>query len=221
MAGTKSATSAKRPAKTRAYSSQRRQAQARQTRTDIVQAAIKAFGANGWSGTTLTAIAAEAGVAVETIYSAFGTKKALLREALDASIAGDTAPIAVADRPEYARLSEGPVRDRIRAGARLQRDTMVRAARVWRAARDASVSDVELAEWFAVQEEARRGQHQDSLARILGRPIDGEQLDLIWVMLSPDAYLRLREARRWSDARYERWISRAVLALAGDLPEFE
>lgn len=136
-------------------------------------------------------------------------------------MAGDTAPIPLSERPEYARLSAGTIRDRIRAGARLQRDAMVRAARVWRAVRDASVSDPETAEWFGEMENNRRRQHQDSLDRMLGRTLDGEQLDLIWVILSPDTYLRLREARRWSDARYERWISRAVLALSGDLPDFE
>jgi hypothetical protein len=38
-------------------------------------------------------------------------------------------------------------------------------------------------------------------------------------MLGQEVYLKLREERGWSAARYERWVSRAVLALAGDLPD--
>jgi hypothetical protein len=68
-------------------------------------------------------------------------------------------------------------------------------------------------------EKRRRAQNQDSLRLIIGRTVQGEQLDLIWAMLGQEVYLKLREERGWSAARYERWVSRAVLALAGDLPD--
>jgi len=220
MATAKTGSARKAASKTRTYSSARRQAQAQQTRSDVIQAAIRLFGENGWSGTTLAAIAAEAGVAVETVYSVFGTKKALLQEAMDASIVGDAAPVPLAERPEYQRLGTGPTADRIRAGARLQRDAMARSARVWRALREAAAADREIAAWCAEAEKRRRAQNQDSLRLIIGRTVDGEQLDLIWAMLGQDVYLNLREQRGWSAARYEKWISRAVLALAGDLPDF-
>ena len=42
---------------TRPYSSTRRQAQAAQTRADVLDAAIALFNERGWSGTTLAAIA--------------------------------------------------------------------------------------------------------------------------------------------------------------------
>jgi Bacterial regulatory proteins, tetR family len=44
----------------------------------------------GPHGTTLAGIAAEAGVAVETIYTGFASKKALLLEAMNVAIVGDT-----------------------------------------------------------------------------------------------------------------------------------
>ncbi|HEY7007461.1 MAG TPA: TetR family transcriptional regulator, partial [Jatrophihabitantaceae bacterium] len=75
---------------TRTYSSDRRRRQAEQTRADVLRAAVTLFSTSGWSATTLAAIAAEAGVAVETVYSGFGSKKNLLREAIDVSIVGDT-----------------------------------------------------------------------------------------------------------------------------------
>jgi hypothetical protein len=68
-------------------------------------------------------------------------------------------------------------------------------------------------------EEGRRAQHQDSFQRILGRKLGNRQLDLVWALLSPEVYLKLVDERGWSARVYEQWISRAVLALAGDLPE--
>ncbi len=57
-----------------------RQRQAAETRRQIVRAARRLFVAAGYAGTTVEAIAAEAGVAVATVYKAFGTKAAIARE---------------------------------------------------------------------------------------------------------------------------------------------
>ena len=59
------------------YHSPLRARQAAETRRTIVDAAIKLFGERGWAATTLPLVAAEAGTAVDTIYSAFGTKSGL------------------------------------------------------------------------------------------------------------------------------------------------
>jgi AcrR family transcriptional regulator len=221
MATTKATKRSPATQQTRGYSSQRRRAQALQTRNDVIAAAILLFSEHGWSGTTLAAVAAEAGVAVETVYSTFGSKKALLRAAMEASIVGDTEPIPMAERPEYHRMGTGPLADRIRAGTRVHSKAMERSARVWRAMREAAAADDEVAGWCAELEMARREQNRDSLRLILRRTLDGEQLDLIWALLSTEVYLKLREERGWSVRRLERWIARGVLALAGELPEFE
>jgi len=44
----------------------------------IVASARALMGRQGWAATTIDAIAAEAGVAPQTIYAAFGNKRALL-----------------------------------------------------------------------------------------------------------------------------------------------
>jgi AcrR family transcriptional regulator len=54
----------------------------------MVRAAYDLFCANGYLGTTISAVAQEAGVAVPTIYYTFGTKAVLLDEALGAAIVG-------------------------------------------------------------------------------------------------------------------------------------
>jgi AcrR family transcriptional regulator len=54
----------------------------------MVKAAYKLFCSNGYLGTTINAVAKEAGVAVPTVYYTFGTKAALLAESMGAAIVG-------------------------------------------------------------------------------------------------------------------------------------
>jgi AcrR family transcriptional regulator len=58
------------------------------TRRRMVKAAHDLFCSNGYVGTTISAVAREAGVAVPTVYYTFGTKAALLGEAMGAAIVG-------------------------------------------------------------------------------------------------------------------------------------
>ncbi|MGH9133320.1 MAG: TetR/AcrR family transcriptional regulator, partial [Ilumatobacteraceae bacterium] len=76
------------PPTRRPYRSTRRKQQAARTRSDVLAAAVRLFAEHGWSGSTLAAIAREADVAVETVYGAFGSKKGLLRAAMDVAVVG-------------------------------------------------------------------------------------------------------------------------------------
>src|ERR1700730_612604 len=75
--------------------------QALEPRRQIIRAARRLFVSLGYVGTTVEAIAAEAGVAVATVYQAFGTKAAISRTRSDlldeeASAAEYTERIALA-----------------------------------------------------------------------------------------------------------------------------
>ena len=81
-----------------------RRHQALETRRQIVRAARRLFVTLGYVGTTVEAIAAEAGVAVATVYKAFGTKAAIARELNDlideeAGVAAHSERIALASQP--------------------------------------------------------------------------------------------------------------------------
>src|SRR5215468_6442832 len=91
----------KRQAPRRRYESPVREANARRTRAAIVAAASELFTARGYAATSLADIAAAAGVARRTVFAAFGSKPALLRQVLDQALAGDDEPVAVADRPWF------------------------------------------------------------------------------------------------------------------------
>jgi len=82
----------------RRYESTHRQEQARLTRRAILDAAGTLFVDPGYAATPLTAVAAEAGVAVQTVYKTFGSKKALLSALVDVTVAGDDEPVPMAAR---------------------------------------------------------------------------------------------------------------------------
>ena len=84
----------------RKYDSSRRKAQARETRLQIAKAARKLFFARGYAGATIEAIAEEAQVAKETVYTIFKNKRQILAFLLDISVGGDDQPVRILDRPE-------------------------------------------------------------------------------------------------------------------------
>ncbi len=85
-----------------------RQEQAAGTKLRIADAARKLFSANGYGGTSIDAIAGEAGVAVRTVYSAFGTKREILsfvcEQWLERARARERAAEVLAEPDPVARL---------------------------------------------------------------------------------------------------------------------
>src|SRR5437763_2498856 len=67
-----------------------RRERAAATKRSILHAAHQLFCARGYQGTTMAAIAAEAGVAIQTVYFVFHTKPELLTAVIDAAVLGDT-----------------------------------------------------------------------------------------------------------------------------------
>src|SRR3954453_10707339 len=96
------------PAKPRRrYDSRRRREQAEGTRTAILEAAERQFEAHGYAATTMAAIAAEAGVALKTVYVAFETKAGVLRALWNLLLRGDEADTPVGRRDGYRGAAGG------------------------------------------------------------------------------------------------------------------
>jgi AcrR family transcriptional regulator len=72
----------------------------------VLEAARELFTEHGYVATTIGAIAARAGVSLETVYAAFGNKRSLLAGLLDVAIVGDDAPVPILERtaPVYEVL---------------------------------------------------------------------------------------------------------------------
>lgn len=175
----------------RKYNSTRRTRQAAQTREEVLAAAVQLFDASGWAATTIAGVAAEAGVAVETIYSGFGSKKAVLRAAMDAAIVGDARPIPFADREEAARMGQGDFDERVAAAADVTAAVHERSAGVWRAIIEAAAGDPEIDGWRRDAEAGRRIEVERSLRAILGREPDPTEVDLAFLLFGPEIYLKV------------------------------
>ncbi len=102
---------------TRRYDSTLRRERSRRTRARVVETAGLLFVERGYVGTTIPAIAAEAGVAVETVYRCASGKAGLLADAVRAAVAGgaERAEVPVGQRAAVRRLHEEPDPHRVLA----------------------------------------------------------------------------------------------------------
>ncbi len=210
----------------RSYDATGRQAQARQNRRRIIDAAIGLFSDRGYAGVPLTDIAAAAGVSVQTVYAAFGTKVNLLKHAIDVGLAGDDEPVPVMQRDAAQRMLAEPDPHAVLAmyAARVRAVTE-RAGGLLHAAWAAATSDPAVAALVADLDGQRlRGmtvlaEAIAAKARSAGCLADGitEQdiRDTLWVFNSPQLGGLLRD-RDWSPDRIEAWLTRCWTRLLLD-----
>jgi AcrR family transcriptional regulator len=199
---------------TRAYSSGLRQQYARQTREQVLAAAAELFEESGWAGATVAAIARRAGVAVETVYSGFGSKKQVLREVVDFAVVGDAAPVPLAEREVFSTLGAGELDARVATGVEMLADIHARLAKLWRTVGEAAASDEEIDGWRRQWEAGRRVDVRRSVELILQREIDAVTLDLLWGIFSHEVYGMLVLDRGLDRAQYVERMRTAVTALA-------
>jgi AcrR family transcriptional regulator len=194
-----------------------RQRQAAETKRQIVRAARRLFVASGYAGTTVEQIAAEAGVAVATVYKAFGTKAAIARDLNDlideeAGTAGLTRQIEAETEP--ARLIGLAV-----AQLRAQHE---RCGDIIAAIRSGAAVDATLAEVWA--EGTRR--YDDGMRKLAGklkadsalRPgLTGAQAaGLLSVLCSTEAFAGLTTRHGWTASQWETWTTSALRQLLLD-----
>src|SRR4029079_18326568 len=92
----------------RSYNSPRRREQAAETRREILEAAQRLFELQGYATTTMAASAAEAGVALKTVYVAFETKSGVLRALWNLLLRGGEESTPIADRDWYRAVLAEP-----------------------------------------------------------------------------------------------------------------
>lgn len=203
----------------RPYRSPRRQQQAAATRREILTAAKQLFEAQGYAGTTMNAVAAEAGVALKTVYLAFETKARLLRAVWDFALKGDVDDAPVAERPWYLEVLEEPVPERkLRRLASASCTVKVRIAALLGVIRDAAPGDDEIsALWALIQSDfhANQGEVVATLDRAgaLAPGLDAARAtDILWTLNHPDVWLLLVGQRRWTPAQFETWFADTAVA---------
>ena len=193
-----------------------RQDQARLTQRRIVEAARALLAERGYAATTISAIAAAAGVAVPTVYKSFGTKTAIFKRAYDIAVVGDDEPVPLGARPEAAELMAERDLGRLLTGyASLVTTVNERTAPLLTALLAAAeAGDAELRE-FTASVEAERMAGNEHFARHLGAvdpAIDVDRAkDLLWLYTSPEVYRRLVQQRDWPAAAFRAWLAESLL----------
>jgi AcrR family transcriptional regulator len=202
----------------RRYESPKRQEQARATRRAIVEAARALFLSRGYAGTTIDTVARDAGVAVQTVYAAFGSKHEILKTVIEVAVAGDETSVALLDPDAVKALQAEPdLRRRVRMLAALLRDAQGRTAAMAQVAREAASADIEVGElWRAMQAGRATGMAQAARSLVGDgpppRPLE-EVRDVLYVLTSPEVYQLFVVDRLWTPERYEEWLVEAVEAV--------
>ena len=200
----------------RSYNSPRRREQAAATQADILGAAQRLFDQRGYGATTMSAIAAEAGVALKTVYLAFETKSGVLRALWNRLLRGDDDEAPVAVREWYRKVLEEPDPERkLRLNAHNARVVKERAGVLLGIIRAASQVDPAIAElWDRIQTEFLANQRAvvETLAERNalkpGLSVD-EASDLLWTLNHPVVWGLLVGERGWTPDRFEAWLAGA------------
>ena len=169
--------------------------------------ATRLFTANGWAATGMRDVAREAGVATETVYAHFSSKTGLFRRAMDVAVVGDDAPVALAERPEFAAIAKGSRADRIAAAAMLLTEVNQRTSGFAKVLREAAPTDPVIAEMLRAARERIRVDIAAGAAAVMGRRPTRLERDGLWALLSIEVYLLLVEESGWSIKQYRAWVA--------------
>jgi AcrR family transcriptional regulator len=204
----------------RPYRSTRRQAQARQTRRQILAAARQLFIEKGYSGATIEAIARQAGVAQETIFAAFVNKRNLLSALVDVAVGGDELPVALLERPGPRKVlrQRDPVQQ-LQMFARDIADILERVAPLFEVLRMAAKTEVDIAELLQNLLAERMHNMEVFVGQLaahspLRQGLDATQAaEILWGITSPEIYNLFTVDRGWPKEKYVDWLGDALVQL--------
>jgi AcrR family transcriptional regulator len=196
-----------------------RRERAEQTRLRIIRGAHAEFCVVGYHGATMAGIAKRAGVAVQTVYFVFHTKAELFSDTFDAAVMGDD-PTPPEETTWFAEAVGAPdLRAGVAAFVAGNGAILIRVARLNEVAREARLTDPDIARMWLQREEWRRrgyGAFVQSLADRRGLRPDldvATATDVVLTMLGSGTYLALVDEYGWSHERYLDWITDAASLL--------
>src|SRR5690348_7075136 len=193
----------------RHYNATFRKQQAQATRSRILEASRKLLARGTYSTLTMADIAAEAGVAYQTVYSIFGTKIRLAEALVEAGFSHVPDTLRL-----YDAMFESPEPEQwFRTASRATRLILEPCADLAEFIRESG--DPGLLSGYQQREDARyvaiaksglveRLVESDRLSPQL---TPSEAVAVIWAMSGADLYNQLVFGQKWSAARYEKWLA--------------
>ncbi len=204
----------------RKYDSSRRKEQALQTQRQIVEAARSLFISRGYAGATIEAIAQEAGVAEETVYASFGSKRAILSKLIDVSIVGDDQPIPLLERQGPQKVQHETDQHRqIEFFVNDIYEIMSRVAPIFDIMRVAAKTEPEIAGMLQSMLNARvQGMLVFVRALMKNGPLregltPGEAAETVWMLTSAEVFILFIANRGWTENKYKQWMLNALVKL--------
>jgi TetR/AcrR family transcriptional regulator of autoinduction and epiphytic fitness len=182
-------------------------------RLRMLECARSLFTAQGYPTTTMEQIAAEAGVAVQTMYYTFRTKARLLCEVAELAAAGQHDPAPVMQRPWMVEALSTPSAHRALALAvEHGTDIYERIAPLRPALAAAAATDPYVGKYASDVATGRRAGMGRLIARLaeLGGLRSGlDQVragDLLFVLDSHETFLGLTAQAGWTTQEYKAWL---------------
>lgn len=192
----------------REYRSTLRTEQAEATRQRILDAARGLFARRGYQGATMDHLAAQAGVAIQTLYAAFGSKINLAAAVVDDALAS-------IGLPELARQAGeiGDAEQALRYAAHVNRVVGERLMEL-----DTLLSVVDARAIARVSDRNRERSVSGVVATVLGSPrrrqdiSEDETRDTLVALTATTLYRTLVLERDWTPERYEAWLGDLLVA---------
>ncbi|MBV9917503.1 MAG: TetR/AcrR family transcriptional regulator [Solirubrobacterales bacterium] len=200
----------------RAYDATRRREQARQSRHTVIETAERMFLRDGYSSTTVQAIATAAGVSADTIYKSFGGKPGLIRAIRDRALEGE-GPVPAEQRSDEIQQREADPRTIINAWGRFVAELAPRASPILLLVRDAAASNPEVRALEDELDADRLKRMTDNARRLRngGHLRSGLSVanaaDILWTYSSPELYELLVMRRGWTPKRYGAFVAEAMI----------
>jgi len=201
----------------RQYDSSLRKEQARQTRMRMLDAAQRLFADRGYAATTIETIASNAGVAVDTVYANFGSKRGLLSALVDVRVGGDDQPVELLDRAGPQAVRNEPDQKRQIALFAADVSAIIERARpVDDIIRGAAVVDEEI----AILRNRLQASRFQNMSRFVGwvaanGPLragitESDAAAIVWSLTSSEMHRLLRVERAWTPQRYVEWLGQTL-----------
>jgi AcrR family transcriptional regulator len=183
----------------------------------MLDAAQRVFAERGYAPSTIEAIASTAGVAIDTVYAGFGSKRGLLSALMDVRVGGDDQPIEVLDRsgPQGVRRDTNQ-KHQLEAFAKDITPIIERARPVDDIMRGAAAVDPEVAALRAgIQEQRFRNMLKFVSWVTANGPLRGGMKEeaaaaIVWSLTSPEMHRLLRVDRAWTPERYTEWLAETL-----------
>ncbi len=183
-------------------------------RVRILEGALPVFARDGYAATSMAELAAEANVALKTVYLAFETKSGVLRALWNRLLRGGREEVPVAEQPWYREVVEERDPERqLRLNARNSAQAKERIGPILDVIRNATSVDPDIkALWNRIESDyhANQGVIVASIAekKALRRGLSVERAtDILWTINHPTVWQLLVRGRGWTADEYEQWCA--------------